>query len=1164
MKKLIIFLCLLWATGAWGYDFNFVTNAETLFVTGNSMNLSGTWSKPDSIRLRVYQNATEVGDNIYGYGSTHVDSVDTQTGNDAMHIHISFDSLDGGTSSGIYQLYVDLKKNGQDTTAWTDHYSVLVGYPDVNMVSSGNNSITVNTLAGNTITNSKIAPRAFDMTKFDTASVAAFYKFVIWLDDNASNTNSVVGVDGTPQNPVSTLAAARILADSMGLNKYYITNNSSFTLDAAYEDWEFIGIGEGNLIDLGSQDVDNSHFEHLMISGTQGGASIIGIHGSYLNTIDSLEGIVTGSSYSDTISLRVSGNTVFDQCYSHVAGNATPGLDFNSTGTIDVDVRHYSGGLALFNMTSGHTISYEADGQLVIDGSSTSGNVTARGNMDITDNGTTTSLTDNAVFNKSELVDDTWDEVLTGATHNVATSAGRRLRQLETGQILLTGTINTANDSTATLDLSGAYDDDFFVHNWLVVTVGTDSVQIRSINGYTGATDSVDMAAGESWVVTPSNGDEWEIVASASVNVADLHQVVLDEIWEDPRPDTLLSPYRAGGFNGDFTLGGGIFLDSLRIINSNGYAVYLSSPTHAFYAYSSGGGDGMRLQSAGGSGHAFNLVATSGNGLNAVSSSGNDIDGDITGGITGNITGNLSGSVNSVATTIDANIKSADTDAFDSTDFHIGYWHYIADYSDSGGASSGLDSGSVDNIMDLAMADYGVNAGKTSYALSNAANEAIADSVLKDSSSYQGAAAGLDSAAVYGAVAQHAADSGVVVYSGSDNILQLRGLHIRGTAGNDTSFIASGYGAGIGMFTVGGATGHGFYGKGGATSGHGFTSLAPTSGYGMYVKGKGNSFHGLRATGDGMGAHGILGDALGGGTSVGIGAAGGTDGHGFYGLSGASGGVGGYFLCQATNGAGLSAAGAGTGAGFLAQGGSSTGAGIEAIKGAGGIDIEGSLEGIVHDGDSILTQSDLVAGTGPYACSIYVKSGATFLDDINVKMISSGGESWQKHTNTSGLAVLSLNASTYKCYVSGTAAYSQDTIPQTFVISADFNDTVTMTALTPTAPTSDDYVTMYVNVHDFMESDTVSGVELSITPNRSFRTTGGWTYFKRTMSAQTNDTGYAEIIVLRSSEAIPTASGISLTYRISLKKQGYIDIEPENKKYIAPDSSTHRIQFYKE
>ncbi len=43
------------------------------------------------------------------------------------------------------------------------------------------------------------------------------------------------------------------------------------------------------------------------------------------------------------------------------------------------------------------------------------------------------------------------------------------------------------------------------------------------------------------------------------------------------------------------------------------------------------------------------------------------------------------------------NVSSASTDAFDSTDFKIGFWHYIADYSDSGATGGG--GGSNDSLQ---------------------------------------------------------------------------------------------------------------------------------------------------------------------------------------------------------------------------------------------------------------------------------------------------------------------------------------------------------------------------------------------------------------------------------------------------------------------------------
>ncbi len=257
-----------------------------------------------------------------------------------------------------------------------------------------------------------IVDRGITLAKFDTAAAAAYYDFGIWLDDGAGNANTTVGVDGTRANPVSTLAAARILADSMGLQKYYLTNNSSFTLAATYEDWCFHGLGESNEINFGSQDVDNSHFEHLMVAGVQGGTGLIWLDECYMDAADSLECVARNSWFSDTVSVRVATNIIFDNCFSNIPGNNTPGIDFNSPGgAVTVSFRHYSGGMGFINGNSNVTISIETDGQIVIDASCTSINVTARGNMSITDNGTTTSLTDDAVFNTSQNVGVNWNDI---------------------------------------------------------------------------------------------------------------------------------------------------------------------------------------------------------------------------------------------------------------------------------------------------------------------------------------------------------------------------------------------------------------------------------------------------------------------------------------------------------------------------------------------------------------------------------------------------------------------------------------------------------------------------------------------------------------------------------------------------------------------------------
>ncbi len=253
--------------------------------------------------------------------------------------------------------------------------------------------------------------------------VAAMYDKGIWIDDGSGNTNTVAGVDGTRANPVSTFAAARTLADALEYQKYYLVNNTSLTLAATHEDWEFIGIGESNEINFGDQDIDNSNFEHLMVAGVQGGTGLIWLNECYLDAADSLECVARNSWFSDTVSVRVASNIIFDNCYSAVAGNNTPAIDFNSAaGTINLNIRHYSGGMAFLNGTTNHTVSIETDGQLVVDASCTSLNVTARGNMTITDNGTTSSITKDAVFSRQEA--DEWVWANADTTHPDSSEVG--------------------------------------------------------------------------------------------------------------------------------------------------------------------------------------------------------------------------------------------------------------------------------------------------------------------------------------------------------------------------------------------------------------------------------------------------------------------------------------------------------------------------------------------------------------------------------------------------------------------------------------------------------------------------------------------------------------------------------------------------------------------
>ena len=267
----------------------------------------------------------------------------------------------------------------------------------------------------------------------------------VYLNDAAANTNTVNGVDGTIGNPVSTIAAAKSLADSMSLDRIYLVNDSEITLAATMADYEFVGIGEitANVVNLGSQDPSNSAFYNVAIEGTQGGAGRIlavdcalqdpGAGDTTLHIFACRCGIV------DRIQVDTSNDNVFDGCFSLVAGTSAPVIQATgASGTISV--RHYSGGIEFESLSASHNVSVETDGQVIFNAScNVNATVAMRGCMTITDNTAgMNNLTVGAVYN-TEAVNTEVDTGISDAA--LATAANLATVDTNVDAILLdTGT----------------------------------------------------------------------------------------------------------------------------------------------------------------------------------------------------------------------------------------------------------------------------------------------------------------------------------------------------------------------------------------------------------------------------------------------------------------------------------------------------------------------------------------------------------------------------------------------------------------------------------------------------------------------------------------------------------------------------------------------------
>ncbi len=124
------------------------------------------------------------------------------------------------------------------------------------------------------------------------------------------------------------------------------------------------------------------------------------------------------------------------------------------------------------------------------------------------------ALVTNGTITTDAIADQVWDEILTGATHNIPTSAGRRLRQLAS-VIVHSGTAQGAGTGNNQIQLdtgasstNGAYDPGL-----IYIETGTGAGQTRLILQYNGSTRTATVD--RDWRTNPDNTSEFVILGDA-------------------------------------------------------------------------------------------------------------------------------------------------------------------------------------------------------------------------------------------------------------------------------------------------------------------------------------------------------------------------------------------------------------------------------------------------------------------------------------------------------------------------------------------------------------------------------------------------------------------------------------------------------------------------
>jgi len=230
-----------------------------------------------------------------------------------------------------------------------------------------------------------------DGTAFATDRILCSYAVVsqsvgyadgaIWINTGASNTNTEVYVDGTADNPVSTWAAALTLSSALNIIRFRIINGSAITLTGNSDNYTLIG--SNWTLALAGQSIAGIHVSGATITGIGTGAGY-DFHDCTIGTCTLADGDMFFCGLAGDLTISAAGTYYMDQCFSGVAGTATPSIDFGSAvGSTNLNVRHYSGGVEVKEMgaTGTDKMSLEGDGQLVINASSVGGTIAIRGNF---------------------------------------------------------------------------------------------------------------------------------------------------------------------------------------------------------------------------------------------------------------------------------------------------------------------------------------------------------------------------------------------------------------------------------------------------------------------------------------------------------------------------------------------------------------------------------------------------------------------------------------------------------------------------------------------------------------------------------------------------------------------------------------------------------------
>ena len=206
-----------------------------------------------------------------------------------------------------------------------------------------------------------------------------------WLDTINGTAGTVAYVNAVADLPSDSLADVLTLAASVPLSRLQVANGSTVTLAATLSGWTLSG--DAYTVALGGQNINTTTISDAAVSGVSSGKSSkffrckIGAA-----SIDATE--FHDCAFTSTLTLVGTGDYLFNNCESQVAGSGSPTVDLGALGATTISFRRWSGGLTLANIAAGDVISVDAISGGTITLTGVDGDVQVRGMVNIVDSRT--------------------------------------------------------------------------------------------------------------------------------------------------------------------------------------------------------------------------------------------------------------------------------------------------------------------------------------------------------------------------------------------------------------------------------------------------------------------------------------------------------------------------------------------------------------------------------------------------------------------------------------------------------------------------------------------------------------------------------------------------------------------------------------------------------